>query len=776
LSNLFEELKRRNVIRVGVLYAVATWLLLQVTDVLVSILELPPWSGKLIVLFLAVGFPIVLIFSWVYELTPEGIKREKDVDRSASITPDTGRKLNVTIVVLLVIAIAGLVLDRLVPETGPTAPVAATSVPERDDAPGRGASQPAAEPARPVTEEALATSDEADSIDPKSVAVLPFVNMSKDPDNEYFSDGLTEELLNVLARMDGLKVAARTSSFRFKGHVGDMADIGRQLRVATLLEGSVRRAGERVRVTAQLINAEDGYHLWSNTYDREMDDIFAIQDEVAHEVAAALQVALLGGEDEPLVERPTANLEAYEAYLRGNQAMHRRGYEGFSAAEKAYRRAIELDPGFAGAYAALAHVESSRALWGETDFTTGAQRVEPLVDRALALDGDNAAGWAGRALAQLFRHWTDAGPLEAARPSLDRAVELAPWRDEVVRVHSYFLYTEGRAEEAIALTRAALERDPLSPRLLSSLGNGLVSVGRYEEAAPYFQRLDELVERDPTAPYGLGLVARELGRYAEAARLNAEAFRRDPSDHEYLSNIAMVYLDMGDPGGARAFSEAQREIAPDTTLARATVAAIQYYEGNVAAAAGIADEQLVAEPGGRLWSEDGMIRISVDYHVGAGAPETVAAIMEGRAPGVTSAVFEPADVNDFAWRVSALPVVAALHGDDASRDAARALSDWVGVHPEFAADKAWLLAMIHARLGDAESAMRLLEKGGFSRAWMLLRGRDFEPLRGDPVYEAMAEKIEDMALREREALEAGDDRPDPETLLALHRAGGAERT
>jgi len=776
LSNLFEELKRRNVIRVGVLYAVAAWLLLQVTDVLVSILELPPWSGKLVVLFLAVGFPIVVIFSWVYELTPEGIKREKDVDRSTSITGATGRKINVAIVVLLVVAIAGLVLDRLVPETAPPAPVAATRAPERTDAPVQEATGPAAQPVSPNTGETTGTPGEAGSIDPKSVAVLPFVNMSKDPDNEYFSDGLTEELLNVLARMDGLKVAARTSSFRFKGQVGDMADIGRQLRVATLLEGSVRRAGERVRVTAQLINASDGYHLWSDTYDREMDDIFAIQDEVAHEVANALQVALLGGDDKPLVERPTDNLEAYEAYLRGNQAMHRRGYEGFAAAEKDYRRAIELDPGFAGAYAALANVEASRALWGETDFTTGVQRVEPLVDRALALDGDNAAAWAGRAQAQLFRNWTDAGPLEAVRPSLDRAVELAPWLDEVVRARGYFLYTEGRAEEAVELAKAALERDPLSPGLHSSVGQGLVTVGRYEEAIPYFQRLDELVERDPTAPYGLGLVAAELGRYAESARLNAEAFRRDPSDHEYLSNIAMKYLDMGDPAGARAFSEAQRRIAPDTVLTAATAAAIDYYEGNVEAAARVADEQLVAAPGGRLWSEDGMARIAVNYHLGAGTPEEVAAILEGRIADVTAPGFEPTDSYGFAFRSFALPVVEALHGAEAGREAARSLLAWIQARPELAADKAWLLAGIHARLGDAETAMRFLEKGGLARAWMLMRGRDFETIRGEPAIEAMVRRLEDMARREREALDEAEDAPDPEALLALHRATSTERT
>jgi hypothetical protein len=238
----------------------------------------------------------------------------------------------------------------------------------------------------------------------------------------------------------------------------------------------------------------------------------------------------------------------------------------------------------------------------------------------------------------------------------------------------------------------------------------------------------------------------------------------------------MLYLDMGDPAGARAFSGAQLEMAPDTTLARATVAAIDYYEGDVEAAARIADEQLVAEPGGRLWTEDGMVGISVDYHLGTGQPEKVAAILEGRIAGVTAPRFEPADVYGFAFRTFALPVVAALHGDAAGRDAAQALLTWIQARPELASDKAWLQAKIHARLGDAETAMRFLEKGGFSRAWMLLRGRDLEPLRGDPAYEAMVRRIEEMAQRGREALKSGEGEPDARALLALHRAAATERT
>ena len=261
--SFFTELKRRNVHRMALLYAVGAWILLQVTAVVLALLDLPEWPGRLVILLAVIGFPVAMIFSWVYELTPEGIKREKDVRRSESVTGETGRKITVIIVMLLALGISVFLVDRWIPEL--TRPDEVTAQAEPDSADAQQASLQA--------------------IPAKSIAVLPFADMSPDGDQEYFTDGLSEELLNMLAKISELKVAARTSSFSFKGTDADIAEIARELRVAHVLEGSLRKAGNTIRITAQLIKAADGYHLWSETWDRDLSDILAVQDETWQNLA-----------------------------------------------------------------------------------------------------------------------------------------------------------------------------------------------------------------------------------------------------------------------------------------------------------------------------------------------------------------------------------------------------------------------------------------------------------------------------------------------------------
>jgi TolB-like protein len=270
--SLFEELKRRNVIRVGILYLVAAWLLLQLADVLSSLLPVPESAGSLVILLLVLGFFPVVIFAWVYEMTPDGLRREVDVDRSQSVTHETGKKINTLIVVLLVIAIAGLVTDRLIPEPSVDSDVAAV--------------EPAEAP-QPV---------DSQSQD-RSIAVLPFADLSQDQDQQYFTDGLSEELLNLLVRVDELRVASRTSSFAFRGSSLGIPEISKALNVGHILEGSVRKDGDRIRISAQLIEAGTDTHLWSENFDRELTDIFAIQDEIANAIVNALTGELGVGGD-----------------------------------------------------------------------------------------------------------------------------------------------------------------------------------------------------------------------------------------------------------------------------------------------------------------------------------------------------------------------------------------------------------------------------------------------------------------------------------------------
>jgi adenylate cyclase len=352
----FQELKRRNVIRVGALYLVAAWLLLQLTDVLSSLLPVPEWTGSLVFLLLAIGFFPVMLFAWVYEMTPEGLKREADIDRSRSITSSTGHKINTVIIVLLVLAIGGLIADRLVPEAS-------------------------------VVTEVTETETVAAAIDDASIAVLPFADLSAARDQQYFTDGLSEELLNLLVRVDGLRVASRTSSFAYRDSTLGIPEISKDLNVGHILEGSVRKDGGRIRITAQLIEAGTDSHLWSENFDRDLVDIFAIQDEIANAIVAALAGQLNLGDDKAvIVEAATDNLDAYEMYLAGRELYINR--IEISESIRLLQAAIELDPNFARAWESLAAAEVIGDAWLAEDGIDHLALAEEAANRALELNPD----------------------------------------------------------------------------------------------------------------------------------------------------------------------------------------------------------------------------------------------------------------------------------------------------------------------------------------------------------------------------------------------------
>ena len=331
-KGFLDELKRRNVFRVAIAFIIVAWLLLQVVDILVPMLALPEWVGRLVFLLLLIGFPIALLLAWAFELTPEGIKRDKDVDRSQATAGATGQKLNVLIIGGLVMAVGYFMWER--EARVDTADTIASERPAQQVAavePGPG---------------------------PRSIAVLPFVNMSSDEEQEWFSDGLTEEILNALARTPDLLVAARTSSFKYKGSEEDIPTIAGALGVAHVLEGSVRSARDRLRVTAQLIRASDGFHLWSETYDRNPEDVIAIQEDIAIEIATALETAMDPEALAQMVSSGTSSVPAYNAYLEGlaidSSTLSTGDTYSFLRARDAYKRAIELDPQFSFAYWELA--------------------------------------------------------------------------------------------------------------------------------------------------------------------------------------------------------------------------------------------------------------------------------------------------------------------------------------------------------------------------------------------------------------------------------------
>jgi TolB-like protein len=464
--SFIKELGRRNVIRVGVAYVVASWLLLQITDVLITILELPGSAGKPIFIFLVVGFIPVLIFSWVYEMTPDGLKKDSGAVADESTNRYTARKLDRITIVLLIIVGGLVVFDRFLPEPGEQA-AAVTS--ENETLP-----VPALEQQHPAS---VKIAD-----DRQSIAVMPFVNMSDDKSNEYFSDGISEELLNVLVRVRSLRVPSRTSSFTFKGSDKRLSEIGRELGVEHVLEGSVRKAGDRIRVTAQLIEVATDTHLWSETYTRELDDIFAVQDEIAQAIVDALQLTLSGADRQSLSAHSTSNAKALDEYMIGRHLWNQRTPESLLASIEHLTKAIELDPEFDQAWVALAdtYVIAPEYIAGTVDEYIPLARE--AVNKALAINPDSARALAtsGYYKATYDYDW------EGANEDLKRVVMLVP---DYALAHMWYgeiLNLQGHLDEALLELQLARSADPLSAVIRHIPGYFNLWAFRFDQAEVHF--------------------------------------------------------------------------------------------------------------------------------------------------------------------------------------------------------------------------------------------------------------------------------------------------
>jgi len=472
--SLFAELKRRNVFRVAVAYLVTAWVLLQIADLVLQNIHAPDWVIQAFMLALALGFPLALIFAWAFELTPEGIKKEKDVDRTRSITPQTGRKLDYIIIGVLAIAVVLLLLDRFTqgPEAASGQPVAA--------APAHNAA-PADENASP-------------SPPAKSVAVLPFVNMSSDPEQEYFSDGIAEEILNTLAQVKELKVAGRTSSFAFKGHNEDLRQIGETLGVSHILEGSVRKSGNKVRITAQLIQAKDGFHVWSETYDREMTDVFAIQDGIATAILQQLKAQLL--DQKQLAEAvPRTNSQAYDLYLLAKQRIYERTHPTLEAAAESLDKAIAIDPEYAPAYAqrgitALLLAENNYGTLSKEESQT---QAKIYLDQALRLDPQQPEALAGLGL---YYNQTPGRSAEAIQ-YLEQSLAINPNLIDASNWLQQAYALAGRLKESFRILEQMFDRDPLYRPGIANLNQLYTARGELVKAKAMVERIRPFMPNDP---------------------------------------------------------------------------------------------------------------------------------------------------------------------------------------------------------------------------------------------------------------------------------------
>ena len=436
--SFFAELKRRNVVRVGIAYVVIGWLLAQVAELAFDVISAPEWVFKAVLVILLLGLPLALFFAWAFELTPEGLMLEKHVDRSQSITPQTGRKLDFIIIGVLVAGIGFLLVDKF------------------------------------YLGESVDDFDEIIATESQSIAVLPFVNMSGDED--YFADGLSEELLNLLAKIPELKVAGRTSSFAFKGRNEDLREIGDALDVTTVLEGSVRRSGERLRVTAQLVNVDDGYHIWSETYDRQMADIFDIQDDVAGKITDALQLHLA-----PDSDRPTQNAEAYALYLEALALQINTGAEDVILGQELLDKAISLDPEFAQAYELKANFYWLQAGW-VVDAPTGQRLAYEAANKALSLDPTltSARSYASTA----HPDWNWLREYEA----LEELIRLEPNNVGALGDLAWNLVIGGYFDESARLGQRIIDLEPIASLGYWRKGDALMAAGRRSEANANYER------------------------------------------------------------------------------------------------------------------------------------------------------------------------------------------------------------------------------------------------------------------------------------------------
>jgi TolB-like protein len=476
-SGLFAELKRRKVVRVAVVYAATAFVVLQAADIMLPRLAVPEWTMTLVVVFAVLGFPIALVLGWALEVTPDGIRRVEPAPPDEVVAERFLGKRTLLLTILLVAVGVGLGAGWFL--------------------------RPLPEPATPVI-------DDLPRKPEQSVAVLPFVNMSEAPGNEYFSDGVSEEILNALARIPGLRVAARTSAFQFKGRQLDISAIGRELRVAHVLEGSVRRANDRVRISAQLVAVDNGFPMWSATFDRELSDIFAIQDEIASAIATALRttLALAPAQDANLTG--TTSLEAYEMYLRGLEQWHLREAASLQEAERLFQTATRFDPGFAKAHAGLALTYAVIPFYISEAEGPWYQRAEAAARRALAIDEASVEALA--ALGLVIRDVRQAFEL------LERAISISPSYATAHQWLSRRKLDVNAVEEANALIRRAFELDPRSRIIGNNLAEGLAAMGDHESA---LEVIESVADFAPGFAYNVELEFRLRLARGETERVRA---------------------------------------------------------------------------------------------------------------------------------------------------------------------------------------------------------------------------------------------------------------
>jgi len=679
----FGELKRRNVYKVAIAYAVVAWFLMQIASQIFPFFEIPNWAVRLVVLLLIIGFPVAVILAWAFELTPEGIKRAEDVDVSKSITRKSGRKLDFFIIAVLLLVIGILVFQRLHPTVSP----------------------------------AVSSSLE------KSIAVLPFENLSEEKANAYFADGIQDEILTKLAGIGDLKVISRSSAAKYKSKPEDLKTVARELGVASVLEGTVQKAGDRVRVNVQLLDARVDTHLWAKSYDRDLKDVFAVESEVSQEIADTLRAKLSPSQSDALATAPTRDTDAYDLFLKGEYEEHQAesalNAEPFDRAQMFYRQALARDPNFALAYARLAYSELYRH-WFITNLTSEElAEVKSNIERALAIapalpDAHLALG--------VFYYWGHRD-YDAGLRELDRALELQP------------------SSSLSWNYRASIHRRR----------------GEWQRALAEFDRAAELDPRDALNPADIGATYMILRRWSDAERALTRALALDPHHKGAAYDLAVTYINS--TGDIRRARRAFEGVAAESKIGVASAWGIialmvdervylDVFEKHFTDALKAWDKLPTNTPEARLRQLEARVGIQVLAGQGAVAKpecEQARTLLEARLAE------RPEDRNSLtalAWAYVCLG-----RNADALR-VARQAADLLPIEKDALAGPSFLagLAQIEAHTGRAEDAVKMLRQlitipaGDVVSIARLKIDPVWDPIRNDPGFQKLLSEPEPATI------------------------------
>jgi len=730
MTSVWGELKRRNVVRVAIAYAIVSWLILQIADVLMPLLSLPEWVGGFVFLLLVIGFLLALILSWAYELTPEGLKKEKEVDRSQSITHITGRKFDYLIIAVLILALSYFAFDKFVLDPWRDAELIQTTTVA-------------------VTEKAAETAD-------NSIAVLPFRNRSANEENaEFFSDGVHDELLTNLSRIRELKVISRTSVMNYRDTTKNLRRIGEELGVAHILEGGVQRAGNMVRINVQLIDAATDNHLWAEVYDRQLsaENIFGIQTEIARAITNALEATLSPREQELLAVIPTTNLEAYDNLLLARQLFDRGNWQNLRDAQSHLKKAIELDPEFVQAYVLLARTYIGLFYTGAATLQEISGPWEDAVQTALSLDGNNAGANA------VYAQFLERSGMEGADDAFQKARQLEPANVDIMVMYAQYQRATFHFDRALQLYQLARELDPLSIKVLFGLARIYEARSETDKALELYARIRQI---DPSSSTGVGPASgpyMSVGDMVQSTNWLFKALAMDPEDSDLSNWIALAYLDFGDINSARQWLSWIERAQNTNPMTLAGMAMLNTYGGNSDAAIKYARESLENQMPDRWGSDAKMIRTLLIWAIHNDQTDAALELVRRAHPEL----FESPQRINADNVLQAIDTAHLLQMKGQNEIAGKLLQAVISTHEvPYAVTELWMVtgkAQALALLGDKQAAIKEL-RNQVDSGWRLFWRWDtelnpnFESLRKEPEFQAIVEFLRTDMARQLESIRA----------------------